>query len=73
MRLLQKTNRAYFLISGTTFVIAGVVFYFVISLFFKDQLNEKLFHDIKHITRSIKRNGTLPNYYPFIEIREVRA
>jgi signal transduction histidine kinase len=73
MRLLQKTNRTYFLISGTVFIIAGVVFYFVISSFFKDQLNEKLFHDIKNITRSIKRDGTLPNYYPFIDIREVPA
>jgi two-component system, OmpR family, sensor kinase len=71
MRLLQKTNRAYFLISGTAFFIAGVVFYFVISYFFKDQLNDKLFHDIKNITRSIKRNGTIPDYYPFIEIKEV--
>jgi signal transduction histidine kinase len=71
MKLLQKTNRAYFIVSGTAFIIAGVVFYFVISFFFKDQLNEKLFHDIRHITRTIKRNGTLPSYYPFIEIREV--
>ena len=73
MRLLQKTNRAYFLISGTAFFIAGVVFYFVIGFFFKDQLNEKLFHDIKNITKAIKRNGTVPNYYPFIDIREVPA
>jgi signal transduction histidine kinase len=73
MRLLQKTNRTYFFISGTVFVIAGVVFYFVISLFFKDQLNEKLLHDIKNITRTISKNGTLPNYYPFIETREVSA
>ena len=71
MKLLQKTNRAYFLASGTAFIIAGVVFYFVISFFFKDQLNEKLMSDIKVIKRTIKRNGTLPNYYPFIEIREV--
>ena len=71
MRLLQKTNRTYFLISGTAFLIAGVVFYFVISFFFKDQLNEKLRYDIKDIKRSIKKNGTLPNYYPFIEIKEV--
>ena len=73
MRLLQKTNRTYFLISGTAFIIAGVVFYFVISFFFKDQLNEKLRYDIKIIKRSIKKNGSLPNYYPFIEIREVSA
>lgn len=71
MKLLQKTSRAYFLVSGTAFLIAGVVFYFVISFFFKDQLNEKLRHDIKNITRSIKKSGAIPNYYPFIEIREV--
>jgi len=71
MKLLQKTNRTYFLISGTVFIIAGVVFFFVISFFFKDQLNEKLFHDIRNITRSIEKNGSLPDYYPFIEIKEV--
>lgn len=73
MRLLQKTNRTYFLVSGTAFLFAGVVFYFVISLFFKDQLNEKLFHDIRNITRNIAKNGALPDYYPFIETREVSA
>jgi len=71
MKLLQKTNRAYFLVSGTAFLFAGVVFYFVISFFFKGQLNEKLHHDIKNITRAIKKSGAIPNYYPFIEIREV--
>lgn len=71
MKLLQKTNRAYFLISATAFIIAGVVFYFVISFFFKDQLNEKLISDIKVIQRIIEKNGTLPDYYPFIEIKEV--
>ena len=71
MKLLQKTNKAYFLISATAFIIAGVTFYFVISFFFRDQLNEKLHHDIKNITRSIKRNGIIPNFYPFFEIKEV--
>jgi signal transduction histidine kinase len=71
MRLLQKTNRAYFLISGIAFVIAGVIIYFVLSFFFKDQLNEKLKSDIGDAKLSIERNGTLPNYFPFIEAREV--
>jgi signal transduction histidine kinase len=71
MRLLQKTNRTYFIASGAAFIIAGVLFYFVINFFFRDQLNEKLISDIKVIQKSIKRNGILPNYYPFIEIREV--
>lgn len=71
MKLLQKTNKAYFMVSGTAFIIAGVVFYFVISFFFKDQLNEKLFHDIENIKGTINKSGTIPDYYPFFEIREV--
>jgi signal transduction histidine kinase len=73
MRLLQKSNRTYFFASGTAFIIAGVIFYFVINFFFNDQLDEKLISDIKVIQKSIKRNGILPNYYPFIEIREISA
>jgi signal transduction histidine kinase len=71
MRLLQKTNRAYFLISGTAFIIAGAVIYFVLSYVFKSQLNENLMADIEAAKRIIQNNGTLPNYYPFIETREV--
>jgi signal transduction histidine kinase len=71
MKLLQKTSRAYLIVSGSAFIIAAAVLYFVISFFFKDQLNEKLLHDIKNITARIKKNESLPDYYPFIEIREV--
>ncbi len=73
MKLLQKTNRTYFFISATAFLIAGVTFYFVISFFFRDQLNEKLRRDIKNITKSIKRDGHIPNFYPFFEIKEVAS
>jgi two-component system OmpR family sensor kinase len=71
MKLLQKSNRTYFLISASAFIIAGIILYFVISFFFKDQLNEKLISDIKVIERTIANKGILPNYYPFIEIEEV--
>lgn len=71
MKLLQKTNRAYFIVSGTAFIIAGIVFYIALNFFFKDQQNEKLFHDIENITGTIKKSGTIPDYYPFFEIREV--
>jgi signal transduction histidine kinase len=71
MRLLQKTNRTYFFASGTAFIIAGVVIYFVLSFIFKDELNEKLIADIEGVKLTIERNGNLPNYYPFIESREV--
>jgi signal transduction histidine kinase len=71
VKLLQKTNRAYFLITLTSFVIAGAVIYFVLSFIFEDQLNEKLIADIKNIELTIETRVDLPNYYPFIESREV--
>jgi signal transduction histidine kinase len=71
MRLLQKTNSTYLLISGTAFIIAGVIIYLALSFIFDDQLNEKLMSDIKNVIGTIERTGTLPNYFPFIEVREV--
>jgi signal transduction histidine kinase len=73
MRLLQKINRAYFLVSVTAFVIAGAVIYFVLSFIFEGQLNEKLKADIENVKLTISKNGKLPNYYPFIESREVQG
>jgi len=71
MRLLQKTNRAYFLISLTTLIIAGVVIYFVLSFILRDNLNENLVSDIEVVKKSIEKNKVLPNYYPYIEVVEV--
>jgi signal transduction histidine kinase len=71
MKLLEKTNRSYFLISGTAFILAGAVIYFVLSALLEEQLNEKLTSDIEDVKRTIAGGGILPEYYPFIETREV--
>ena len=70
MRLLQKTNRAYFIISLTALIIAGIVLYFVLSYIFRDQLNESLLSDIEVVKKSIEKNNVLPTYYPYIEVVE---
>jgi signal transduction histidine kinase len=70
MRLFQKTNRAYFLISLTTLLIAGVILYFVLSWIFRSQLNESLTSDIEVVKKTIEKNNVLPNYYPYIEVVE---
>ena len=70
MKLLKKKNRTYLVISGTAFIIAGAITYFVLSTLLKEQLNEKLIYDIENVKRIIERNGVLPDYYPFIETRE---
>jgi signal transduction histidine kinase len=71
MKLLKKTNRTYFIISAIAFAVAGMVIYSVISIIFKEQLNEKLQSDLKSIIRTIETNNQIPNYYPFIEVRIV--
>ncbi len=71
MRLLQKTNRSYFLISLITFIIAGVVIYFVLSIILRENLNENLLSDIEVVKKSIEKTNILPNYYPYIEVVEV--
>ncbi len=70
MRLLQKTNQAYFIISFSALIIAAIVLYFVLSWIFRDQLNESLLSDIEVVKKSIEKNNVLPNYYPYIEVVE---
>jgi signal transduction histidine kinase len=71
MKLLKKTTRTYFIISASAFVIAGVVIYFVTSFFFEEQLNEKLLSDRMSVIRNIEKNGSVPYFYPFIEVKKV--
>jgi signal transduction histidine kinase len=69
MKLLRKTSGTYLIISGSVFVIAGIVIYLVISLFFKGQLDEKLLSDRMTVIRNIEKYGSVPSFYPFIEVK----
>jgi signal transduction histidine kinase len=71
MKLLKKTNRTYFIISAIAFIIAGLVIYFVISYFFEDQLDEQLLSDRMSIIHNIEKDGSVPMFYPFIEVKKV--
>lgn len=71
MKLLEKTNRTYFIISAIAFIIAGLVIYFIISYFFEDQLNEQLLSDRMSIIHNIENDGSVPVFYPFIEVKKV--
>jgi signal transduction histidine kinase len=71
VKLLQKTNRTYFIISASAFTVAGLVIYIVISFFFEGQLNEKLLSDRMTVIRNIENDGSVPDFYPFVEIKSV--
>jgi signal transduction histidine kinase len=71
MKLLKKTNRTYFIISASAFLVAGVSIYFVLSYIFDDELNEKLQSDMTDIIGKIKIDGSVPYYYPFVEVKKV--
>jgi Signal transduction histidine kinase len=73
MKLLQKTNRAYFILSASAFAVAGLVTYLVLSLFLESQLNEKLSDTKDHLIKTIELSGVVYNDPPYIEVKEEPA
>jgi signal transduction histidine kinase len=73
MKLLQKTNRAYFILSASAFAVAGLVTYLVLSLFLESQLNEKLADTKDHLIKTIELSGVVYNDPPYIEVKEEPA
>jgi signal transduction histidine kinase len=73
MKLFKKTNRAYLIISTSVFLTAGAMIYFVLSLIIENQMNEKQLSDMTGIIRDIEQNRSAPDYYPFVEVREVQG
>ena len=71
MKLLKKTNRAYFVTSALAFIIFGVLIYFFLSFIFEGQLNEKLLSDRMSVIRNINKDGSLQYFPPFIEVQKV--
>jgi two-component system OmpR family sensor kinase len=71
MKLLKKTNRTYFVTSALAFIVFGAVIYFFLSFIFEGQLNEKLLSDRMSVIRNIDKDGSLPFFPPFIEVRKV--
>jgi signal transduction histidine kinase len=70
MKLLQKTNRTYLILSASAFTIAGLLTYIILSLFFESQLNEKLSDSKAHLIKTIERSGIIYTDPPYIEVRE---
>jgi signal transduction histidine kinase len=73
MRLLKKTNRAYFFISALAFIVSGVVIYFVLSFIFEEQLNENLLSDRMSVISNIEKDCSVPYFYPFVAVKEVQG
>jgi signal transduction histidine kinase len=73
MKLLKKTNRTYFVISASAFIVSGVLIYFVLSFIFNEQLNEKLLSDKVSVIRNIEKDGSVPDFYPFIDVIELKG
>jgi signal transduction histidine kinase len=71
MKLLKKTNRTYFVTSVLAFILFGAVIYFELSFISEGQLNEKLESDRISVIRNIDKDGSLPFFPPFIEVRKV--
>lgn len=73
MKLLQKTNRTYLILTASAFAIAGILTYVILSLFLESQLNEKLANSKEHLIKTIEISRIIYNDPPYIEVREEQA
>jgi signal transduction histidine kinase len=71
MKLLKKTNRIYFITSALAFIVFGAVIYFFLSFIFEGQLSEKLLSDNMSVIHNIEKDGSVPYFYPFVEVKKV--
>lgn len=71
MKLLKKTSRTYLIISASAFIVAGIIIYFVLSFILEEELNENLRSDIKSIAGTIENDKSIPQYYPFVEVKKI--
>lgn len=71
MKLLKKTSRTYLFISAFAFIAAGVIIYFMISVFLEGQLEENLLSDRTSVIKTLRISNSIPSFYPFIEVKEV--
>ncbi len=68
MKLLQKTSRAYLWIYPIVFIIAGFIFYFILSGLINEDLNEKLSANKTRIIKQLSRSQEMPSFPPLIQI-----
>lgn len=71
MKLHQQTGRTYLILTATAFIIACIVIYYILSLIFDAQLNEKIASVKIHILQNLKNTGIPGNDPPYIEIDEI--
>ncbi|MFC1730079.1 sensor histidine kinase [candidate division KSB1 bacterium] len=68
LRLLSKINRNYLLVSILLYVIAVVVFYFIINNVLNNDLNEELYNQEQRLRKLIETEGEIPSLYPLYEV-----
>lgn len=73
MKLLQRTNRMYLLLSAGVFLAAGVVLYFVLSNLIQHEQDEKLMITKQRISTQLSNNVAFTDMPPIIEVRTVES
>lgn len=68
MRLLQKTNRYYFLFTAILLILVGTLLYYILTNITKNEITEKLVHNKTRIAEQIKNNNDVIELPPVIEI-----
>jgi len=68
MKLLQKTNRIYLLFSGSLFLIAGLLLYFLITNIMNDEVTDKLYVEKERVVQQLKKGNKINSIPLMVEI-----
>ena len=71
MKLIQKTNLVYFLLSTVLLLVAGCILYYMITVDIDEEINEKLIVNKDRISSQIEEGKTITSLFPIIEIQQL--
>ena len=71
MKLLQQTNRYYLIISVILFLLIGILFYILLLIISKNDINEKLNETKAQVIEHLHNRQEIPNLDPIVKVRKV--
>ncbi|MBC8047177.1 MAG: sensor histidine kinase [Fimbriimonadaceae bacterium] len=73
MKLLQRTNRTYLIVSAGLFLAAGIVMYYILLRITRNEQDEKLLVTKTRIVVQIQNNEVYPVMPPAIEVKDINS
>ena len=71
MKLLQKTNRAFIILSAALVLLSGIILYFALTTIVRQETTEKLLINIERVARQIEHREIVTPIHPVIDVKQL--